>query len=84
MHKRKISYIVQSSIGVGIWTVLTVIASIKFVSAEQLSLVTKLVILGFLWALVIHIVYVLIQYYKKLDAYDLDSKNNAPWSSRKK
>jgi hypothetical protein len=82
MHKVKVSYIVQSSLAVGAYALLAVFASIKFASAGQLSLVTKVVFIGFLWMVAIHIVYVFIRDYKKLDNYDLDSKNDAPWTKR--
>lgn len=72
MRKAKISYLVQSVIGMVVWILLTVIVSIKIASAEQLTLTVKVAIWGFLWALVAYFIYVLIRYYRKLDETSLD------------
>jgi hypothetical protein len=77
MHKAKISYIVQSSIGIGIWALLSVIVSIKVASAEQLALATKIAIWGFLWGSIAYCIYVLVRRYRKLDEYDLNSNDKA-------
>lgn len=67
MRKAKIFYIIQSSIGVGVWAVLSVIVSMKVAAAEQLAMATRLAIWGFLWGSIAYCIYVLIRYYKKLD-----------------
>lgn len=84
MRKEKISYIVQSSIGMGVWTLLTVIVSIKVASAEQLTLATKIAAWGFLWTLVIYFIYVLIRYYKKLDESNFGTNGTLPLKGNSK
>lgn len=72
MTKTKISYIVQSSIGIGVWIFLTAVASLRVASAMQLGVETKIIIWGFLWGLVVYFVSVLVRHYNKLDDSTLE------------
>ncbi|MBY0577469.1 MAG: DUF3592 domain-containing protein [Burkholderiales bacterium] len=77
----KISYIVQSSIGFGAYVLLVAFVSIKLTSVEQLGLATKLAVWGLLWGVAIYIFYGIVDYYKKLDDYDLNSNDKGLWST---
>jgi hypothetical protein len=72
MTKGKTSYIVQSSIGMAVWIVLTIIVSAKVAAATQLAWVARIVIWSFLWALVTYFVYALVRYYRRLGDSSLE------------
>jgi hypothetical protein len=60
------SYIIQSSLGVGVWAVLSTIVTGRVFSAPQLSLLTKIAICSFLWGIFVCMTIVFIRYYRKL------------------
>ena len=72
MRKAKLSYIIQSSVVMGVWTLVMVIVSIKIYEEDQLPALTKFAVWGFIWGLIIYFIVVLIHYYKKLDEADYD------------
>lgn len=74
MNKAKISYIAQSSIGMLIWIVLSLIVSVSVDSAMRLAWATKTSIWGFLFVLSIYFIYVRVRYYKKIDGSDFGSR----------
>jgi hypothetical protein len=71
--RKKISYVIQSSVGIGAWAVLILIVSIRVASADQLGLAVKLAMCGFLWGSMAYGAHILIRYYKKMNDYDGDS-----------
>ena len=60
------SYIVQSAVGLPVYVVLSTIASLRILSAEQLSFLVKIAICGFLWVALVWMAVVLRGYYRKL------------------
>lgn len=72
MNKKKRAYIIQSSLAMCLLTILALIASIKFASAEQLTFSTKLAIWGFFLIIETGFVIIMFRAYKKID--DLDQK----------
>lgn len=65
MGKSKVIYIIHSILGIGVYTILTIIVSIKFYNATQMELYERLFFIGFLWITVIFFIYELIKHYRK-------------------
>ena len=72
MRKSRITYIVQSSIGLGLWALLSAVVSVKVGSAVQLDVPTKIAIWGLLWGTIAFWTYKLVRDYKKLSDPNLD------------
>jgi hypothetical protein len=60
------SYIIQSVLGLGVYAALSAVVSARVFSADQLSLLTKLVVCGFLWGLLVYFTFILRRYYLQL------------------
>jgi hypothetical protein len=71
MKSSKVSYVVQSVIGMVVWIGLTIIVSFRVADAVQLDRATQVAIWAFLWGLVICFICVLVFYYKKLGKREL-------------
>jgi hypothetical protein len=76
MQKAKVSYIIQSSLGMAVWTLLTVIVSLKVSQEHQLALTSKFAFWGLLWGIEIYFILVLHRYYRKL-VQTTDPEDNA-------
>lgn len=60
------SYIIQSIVVIGAYVALSVLVTVRVFSAMQLSLFTKLLLMGSLWATIVCFVIVLRRYYLRL------------------
>jgi hypothetical protein len=72
MNKSKLSYIVQSAIGLAVWIGLTVVVTLRVAQAEQLAYMTKMLIWSFLWGLVLCFISILARHYQKVTDRELD------------
>jgi membrane protein implicated in regulation of membrane protease activity len=66
VSREKLSYVVQCSLGMLLWVMLTAVVSYKVGQATQLGWQTQCSIWAFLWGLVIYFIWVLVRGYGRL------------------